>query len=365
MMLEGLNLAGSAMTLKRKGIIAMTLGEKIQKYRKALGLSQEELGQRLFVSRQTVSLWEKNQTVPTVDNLKLLKEVFGVTVDEILSTEEKPCETVNSNSLDTICASLAYAMGIEPPKHAAQRNWDLSHYIDKVFGGEKADRVVMYNPDAIAQWIYKKYDGFFEVARKNAGIEIPLATVMPSVTPVCFGTMYTGAQPQVHGIQKYEKPIITVDTIFDALIRAGKRPVIISYGQASLSKIYLGRDMDYFISDKRGNEGIAEVNAKAAEIILKDEHDFIVIYNGNYDTAMHKSGPESASSLGELSANCHEFMTLYKLIENNWGHHNTLLGFAMDHGCHEIDGGSGSHGLDMLEDINITHLYRGFERKNK
>ena len=45
---------------------------------------------------------------------------------------------------------------------------------------------------------------------------------MLPVTPVCFGTMYTGAQPAVHGIQKYEKPVIQIDTIFDALIRAGK-----------------------------------------------------------------------------------------------------------------------------------------------
>jgi len=62
----------------------MTVGEKIQKYRKEKGLSQEELGQMLLVSRQTVSLWEKDKTLPTVDNLKRLKEIFGISVDDIL-----------------------------------------------------------------------------------------------------------------------------------------------------------------------------------------------------------------------------------------------------------------------------------------
>lgn len=62
----------------------MAVGEKIQAYRKALGISQEELGQRLLVSRQTISLWEKGQTMPTIDNLIRLKEIFGVSVDEIL-----------------------------------------------------------------------------------------------------------------------------------------------------------------------------------------------------------------------------------------------------------------------------------------
>ena len=65
----------------------MTVGEKIQEYRKDLNLSQEELGQKLLVSRQTISLWEKDQTVPTIDNLIRLREIFGVSVDEILGFE--------------------------------------------------------------------------------------------------------------------------------------------------------------------------------------------------------------------------------------------------------------------------------------
>ena len=67
----------------------MTTGEKINYYRKQLGLSQEELGQKLLVSRQTISLWEKDQTVPTIDNLIRLKEIFGVSVDELLGCAEE------------------------------------------------------------------------------------------------------------------------------------------------------------------------------------------------------------------------------------------------------------------------------------
>lgn len=65
----------------------MTTGEKIQLYRKQLDLSQEELGQKLLVSRQTISLWEKDQTVPTTDNLIRLREIFGASVDELLGFE--------------------------------------------------------------------------------------------------------------------------------------------------------------------------------------------------------------------------------------------------------------------------------------
>ena len=333
----------------------MSIGENIQRYRKERNLSQEELGQKLLVSRQTVSLWETDQTAPTLENLMRLKEIFGVSIDEILNGEQKAETAKNKNSLDTVCASLAYAMGIEPPAFAAAPNWELTNYIDKVFDGQKADRIVMYNPDAIAQWIYQKYTPYFDDTVKRTDIEIPLAAAMPSVTPVCFGTMYTGAQPSVHGIRKYEKPVIRIDSLFDALIRAGKKPVIVAKANCSLAHIFCEREMDYFIYST-----IEEINAKAAELILRDEYDFIVVYNGNFDARMHKTGPEAPEALGELRANVHAFSMFASMIKTHWKQHNTLLGFAMDHGCHEIDGGCGSHGLDMDEDINIVHLYRAY-----
>lgn len=73
----------------------MTVGEKIQFYRKKIGLSQEELGQKMLVSRQTVSLWEMDKTLPTVDNLIRLKEIFSVSIDDILSESEPKVENEN------------------------------------------------------------------------------------------------------------------------------------------------------------------------------------------------------------------------------------------------------------------------------
>ncbi len=264
----------------------------------------------------------------------------------------------NQNSLDTLCASLSYAMGIDPPDCAAAPNADLCRYLDETLCGKKADRIFMYNPDAIAQWIYEKYPSLFTEVKQRVDIEIPFCSVMPSVTPVCFGTMYTGAQPQIHGIKAYVKPVITIDTIFDALIRNGKKPAIVSTSGDSMSKIYLERDMDYFIYDT-----IEQVNAKAAELIIEDTYDFIAVYNGNYDSYMHKFGPESAEALGELRANVRTFGMFCEMISDHWKSHNTLIGFAMDHGCHETDSNCGSHGLDMEEDLNIIHFYKMINKK--
>lgn len=265
---------------------------------------------------------------------------------------------LNDTSLDTLCAALTKIMGIPAPENSASYEKSLTEYAEKIFGGGQADRIFMYNPDAIAEWIYKKYPNLFREADEHAEWKVPFCTVMPSVTPVCFGTMYTGAQPSVHGIMKYEKPVIKIDTIFDALIRNGKKPVIVSYGDASLSCIYKEREMDYFILDT-----IEQVNAKTAQLILEDKYDFYVIYNGNYDGLMHKFGPESIEALAEAKANARTFGMFSEMIEEHWKNHNTLVGFAMDHGCHEIDGQCGSHGLDMPEDLNIMHLYKAYPKR--
>ena len=259
----------------------------------------------------------------------------------------------NLNSLDSLCAALTHLMGADTPGCAAEKSKELVDFCENKLDGEKLDRVFMYNPDAIAQWVYEKYEYLVKEVKACTDIEVPFCTVMPSVTPVCFGTMYTGAQPETHGIQAYRKPVIAIDTIFDALIRSGKKPAIVSTSNDSLSMIFLERDMDYFIYDT-----VEEVNAKAAQLIVEDKYDFIVVYNGTYDSVMHKFGPESVEALGELRANVRTFGMFEAMIRENWKNHNSLVGFAMDHGCHEIDGDCGSHGLDMDEDLNIVHLYK-------
>lgn len=266
----------------------------------------------------------------------------------------------NADSLTTISGALAYAMGIEAPVQAELANEKLCRYLDEILSGQKVTRIFMYNPDAIAQWIYHKYPHMFAEAKQRTDIEIPLCTVMPSVTPVCFGTMYTGAQPEIHGIKGYIKPVIQIDTLFDALIRSGKKAAIVSTTGDSMSKIFLERDMDYYIYDT-----VEQVNAKTCDLIIENQYDFIAVYNANYDSYMHKYGPESNEALGELRSNVRTFGMFSELITEHWKKYNTLIGFAMDHGCHEIDGNCGSHGLDMEEDINITHFYKVLKSADK
>lgn len=68
----------------------MTTGERILKYRKEAGLSQEELSERVGVSRQAVSKWELDAALPETEKLLALARVFGVSVDELLGNAPEP-----------------------------------------------------------------------------------------------------------------------------------------------------------------------------------------------------------------------------------------------------------------------------------
>lgn len=69
----------------------MQLNEKIFQCRKRCGLSQQELAERLGVSRQAVSKWELGTALPELDKLKLLADTFGVSADWLLDeTQDEP-----------------------------------------------------------------------------------------------------------------------------------------------------------------------------------------------------------------------------------------------------------------------------------
>ena len=67
----------------------MNLSEKILKLRTARGMSQGDLAEKLEVSRQSVSKWETGQSVPDVDKLVRLADLFGVTTDYLLRETER------------------------------------------------------------------------------------------------------------------------------------------------------------------------------------------------------------------------------------------------------------------------------------
>lgn len=80
----------------------MILADKIIKERKKLGLSQEELAEKMNVSRQAVSKWESAQSIPEIDKLLQLSRLFGVTTDYLLKDEMENEEYLTSSEESTV-----------------------------------------------------------------------------------------------------------------------------------------------------------------------------------------------------------------------------------------------------------------------
>ena len=65
----------------------MILGKKILELRKKSGLSQEQLGDMVNVTRQTISNWELGETAPNPEQLKLLSKALNISIDELLDND--------------------------------------------------------------------------------------------------------------------------------------------------------------------------------------------------------------------------------------------------------------------------------------
>ena len=261
----------------------------------------------------------------------------------------------NSLRITQTAGTVARLMGFAMPEGADDPNEIVLQLAQKTLAGKPVERALLYNPDAIALWLYQKYTYLFAEVIQNSQMALPVYSVMPSVTPVCFASMYTGLNPENHGIQAYVKPVLTVPTLFDAAIAAGRHPVIISTEGDSISKIFLEREMDYIICKTHD-----ECNARGAEVLAEDKYDLITVYNGNYDATMHRFGPESEEALAQIVHNSKAFATLSAIAQKAWAGKTGMAAYLPDHGCHEIDGKLGSHGLEMAEDMNIIHFYQFF-----
>lgn len=154
-----------------------TIGKRISALRKARGMKQEELAERLDVSGQAVSKWENDQTCPDIGLLPRLARVFGVTTDYLLTGEQEqeppvrmvPEEErkdlrdmmlrilVESDNGDRVRVNLpmqlvqvALDMGIELPQLAgndALKEIDLRKLLELVRHGVMGDLVQVESAD--------------------------------------------------------------------------------------------------------------------------------------------------------------------------------------------------------------------------
>lgn len=140
-----------------------TLGNRIAQYRRENNLTQEDLAGMFNLSAQAVSKWENDQTCPDISLLPKLAEIFGITVDELLSGKTEPdvrivpaaeqkkledmllrVEVLSSDgdkvrvNLPMALIEMALQMGIELPQvsaNGALKNIDFQQIVELVRHG--------------------------------------------------------------------------------------------------------------------------------------------------------------------------------------------------------------------------------------
>ena len=82
----------------------MEFNEKLQHLRKENNMTQEQLAERLYVSRAAVSKWESGKGYPNIESLKAISKLFSVSIDDLLSGDEllTLAETENRTNINTI-----------------------------------------------------------------------------------------------------------------------------------------------------------------------------------------------------------------------------------------------------------------------
>lgn len=82
------------------GIELTTLGEKIKEFRTRAGLSQEQLADKLCVSRQAITKWENDRGIPDINNLQCIANLFDVSIDSLVNRPEDITTFVIKEDID-------------------------------------------------------------------------------------------------------------------------------------------------------------------------------------------------------------------------------------------------------------------------
>lgn len=90
----------------------MIFAEKLKTERQKRGWSQEELSEKLFVSRQSVSKWENGQNYPSIETIIKVSDLFGVTIDELLRSDEELTKQVIRDSRKLAFPNLKFLFDV-------------------------------------------------------------------------------------------------------------------------------------------------------------------------------------------------------------------------------------------------------------
>jgi len=248
--------------------------------------------------------------------------------------------------MTSVAPTVCKALGVRLPSSAG--GFPLPEVSLSIPNTERL-AVVVIDAFGVSTWRKaKEWTPVFNKLRDLHGTVI--RSVMPSITPVNFATMLTGASPSTHGITNREQPLER-ETIFDVMRETGM--VSATAARAKSSNGIL-------ISPHADRPGVAASNldsevTELARRMIDDEVNLLWVQLLDVDDAGHAHGPHSPESMeaaGRADANLGGILDVAR-----------AKGYSMmvlaDHGQHPSSDGryKGVHGTDMPDDLHVPFLW--------
>ena len=269
----------------------------------------------------------------------------------------------NKSDLTNFAATILNSFGIDKAETMKEADKEV---LNKITETGKREKAFLFHTDAVPAYIVKKYPEIFTKVRENTKVEAEFNSVMPSITPVCFGAMFSGAYPENNGIPKYLKPILSkelvqpslkVTTMVDLLTENGLKTALVTCSNGCIASMLYKRGADMFIIDGDDDE---KMYNKALELLVSDNYDVIMLYQLSFDYKMHKMGPENEESLNVLKEITDRFGVISEKVKEIWKDKKYITVFNTDHGSHlnpPDDKNKGGHGLDIPEDMELIWFF--------
>jgi hypothetical protein len=255
-----------------------------------------------------------------------------------------------SLTIASVTPTLCRLFRVAPPSVCTEKPIGLH---DELASPARVSRALVFVADAIGTHLVRSDEDAFTPVIYHAPLRIEVSSVMPSITPVCMASMFTGAMPEVHGNRNSNRRVLTCDTIFDAFARAGRKIAVATVQGSSIDLIFQNRPMDRFPESYD-----PEVAQRAHTLLEKDDHDLILVYQQEYDDCMHATKPRSPEALRALHRHIESFDRLASAARSQWAGSLHAIAFLSDHGVHlDPETGHGNHGSDLPEDLEVTHFW--------
>ncbi len=263
--------------------------------------------------------------------------------------------------ITAVTPTICQLMQITPPQTRAAALPQVLGQAKNIFNGQAVQKCLIYAPDALGLFLLQDFYNEFNQVKKVAPVTADLESVMPTVTPVCFASMFSGALPEITGIKKYEKLVVKIETVFDVLHHAGKKVALVAVKDSSIDLIFREREIEYY-----SEPDDAAVAARTIALMEQKDIDFILAYNQEYDDYVHRTEPFSSECIQAMYKHIKTFLDLTEAFHQAWGEYNRAIAFTPDHGAHyDHERKKGMHGTDLPADLNVRHYWGLYQSENK